>query len=87
MQWGYAGLLLTIAGSVWSLAWWLSGQFSHIRNAMYTGIKEVEKTILAKLEYHERHDDSRFGQIRDDIWDIRVRNAAADGTLKPMKPI
>lgn len=80
-QWAYLGFIVTIVGSVWSLAWWLSGQFSHIRSNMYSAIKEVEKTILEKLEYHERHDDTRFSQIRDDIWNIRVLNAA-DNKLK-----
>lgn len=80
--WNYAGLIASIAASVWSLAWWLSGHFLSIRKDLYT----LEKTIIDKLEYHERHDDTRFGQIRDDIWDIRVRNAATDGVIKPMRP-
>lgn len=63
------GLVCTILGAVWSLAWWLSGHFSAIRKDFYA----LGKEILDKLEYHERHDDQRFSQIRDDIWDIRVR--------------
>jgi len=75
------GLLISIFGAVWSLAWWLSGHFTNIRKDFYA----LGKEILDKLEYHERHDDTRFSQIRDDIWDIRVRNAAFDGTIKPTK--
>lgn len=73
------GLFLSIFAAVWSLAWWLNGHFTNIRKDVYS----LGKEILDKLEYHERHDDSRFSQIRDDIWDIRVRNAAADGIIKP----
>lgn len=77
------GLFLSIFASVWSLAWWLNGHFNNIRKDVYS----LGKEILTKLEYHERHDDSRFSQIRDDIWDIRVRNAAADGVLKPNRQV
>lgn len=75
------GLFISIFAAVWSLAWWLSGHFSNIRKDFYA----LGKEILEKLEYHERHDDQRFSQLRDDIWDIRVRNAAADGIIKPIK--
>lgn len=75
------GLFCTIFAAVWSLAWWLNGHFNNIRKDVYA----LGKEILDKLEYHERHDDQRFSQIRDDIWDIRVRNAAADGILSPNK--
>lgn len=79
--WGIMSLIAAIAGSVWSLAWWLNGHFNNLRKDFMALTKE----ILDKLEYHERHDDTRFGQLRDDIWDIRVRNAAADGITKPKK--
>lgn len=75
-------LFLTIFAAVWSLAWWLNGHFNNIRKDVYA----LGKEILDKLEYHERHDDTRFSQLRDDIWDIRVRNAAMDGISYPLKP-
>lgn len=77
----YLGFLGTVITAVWSLAWWLNGHFNNIRKE----ITLLGKDILSKLEYHERHDDSRFSQLRDDIWDIRVRNAAADGMLRPTR--
>lgn len=73
--WTLLSVIIAIAGSVWSLAWWLSGNFLSIRKDIYA----LEKIILDKLEYHERHDDTRFSQLRDDIWDIRIHNAAKDG--------
>lgn len=63
------------------MAWWLNGHFNNIRKDFLA----LGKEIINKLEYHERHDDVRFSQMRDDIWDIRVRNAAVDGTVKPIR--
>lgn len=87
-NYAYLGFLATVVTTVWSLAWWLNGHF----NGMRKELAQLGKDILNKLEYHERHDDSRFSQVdskfsqvRDDIWDIRVRNAAADGILKPTR--
>jgi len=79
------GLFLTIFAAIWSLAWWLSGQFTGIRNLLYTQIDKLNNTFAEKLDYHEKHDDQRFnsiskdiGSVRDDVWEIRVRNAAND---------
>lgn len=70
-----------VGGTVWALAWWLSGQFAEIRNLVYQQITRVEQAILGKLEYHEKHDDTRFLGIRNDLLDIRIRNAAKDGLV------
>lgn len=72
-----------VGGTVWALAWWLSSKFAEILNFVYAQTTRIEQTILNKLEYHEKHDDARFGGIRNDLWDIRVRNAAKDG-LTPL---
>lgn len=76
-------VLITVIGTVWSLAWWLSHQFSKIRDLVYSKIDLLETAITAKLEYHERHDDQRFNNMRNDIFDLRIRNAAQDG-YKPI---
>lgn len=65
-----------VGGTVWALAWWLSGQFSQIRSFVYEQISRVEGNILGKLEYHEKHDDQRFDTVGKDIWDIKVRLAS-----------
>src|SRR5713226_3628121 len=65
----------TIVGTVGSLTWWLGAQFKITRDLIF----KVKDEIIAKLEYHERHDDERFLSIRNDIWEIRLRNAALDG--------
>lgn len=83
---------LTIFGAVWSLAWWLSGQFTAIRSLIYSTAEKTTLGIMSKLEYHEKHDDQRFialgdqiQNVRDVMWDMRVRQAAKDGT-PPLKP-
>lgn len=71
-----AGLFLAIFGSVWSLAWWLSGQFVTTRNIIYTQVEKLQKSFNEKLEYHERHDDGRFLAMMNDLNDLKIRNAA-----------
>lgn len=66
-----------VGGTVWGLAWWLSGQFSGVRNLVYELINKTEQTIISKLEYHEKHDDSRFDDLKRDIWDIKLRAASS----------
>lgn len=73
--------LFTIGGATASLAWWLSIQFSKQETRFTKQLVELQSTIIEKLEYHERHDDLRFGEIRGDVMDIRLRNAAIDGQV------
>lgn len=77
-DWRTLGIIFTVISAVSSLTWWLSGQFGLIRNLVFERVSMVEKAIVEKLEYHERHDDERFGQIRNDISELRVRNASKD---------
>lgn len=83
------GLFLTIFGAVWSLAWWLSGKFTEVRSLVYSTAEKTADSILSKLEYHEKHDDSRFSNIgnrltsvQNDIWELRVNNASMSNTVK-----
>lgn len=81
------GIALTTVGAVWSLAWWFSGKFSNLTRIFYTEIEKLQSTILNKLEYHERHDDSRFTQISNDLWGLRLRNASLDTALTKKQDI
>lgn len=83
-DWSTVGIIITILSAVASLTWWLSGQFSGVRHLVHERVEKVETTLLNKLEYHERHDDSRFAGIRGDLLDIRIRNAAKDGLVSPI---
>lgn len=78
-----AGLIMTILAAVWSLAWWLSGQFTKILSLIYSTAEKTTASIMSKLEYHEQHDDTRFNQVtnqiadvKNDIWDMKLRHAA-----------
>lgn len=66
-----------------TLAWWLSTQFKQIRDYILEQNEKTEKLLLEKLEYHERHDDKRFSDIVNSLWEIRLRNAAMEGIMSP----
>lgn len=82
-------IIAAVASTGAALGWWLSGQFSEHRKFTYSIVKEMKDEVLKKLEYHEQHDDTRFdqmhdrfGRLRNDIWEIRLRNAAKDSYMK-----
>lgn len=66
--------LVTTLAAVGGMTWWLSGQFSKMRGLVY----ETSDKIMAKLDYHEKHDDNRFNAVHNDLWAIKLRNASAD---------
>lgn len=74
-----------VGGTVWALAWWLSGQFSQIRSFVYEQISRVERNILSKLEYHEKHDDTRFDSLGKEIWDVKVRLASKNVRISELE--
>jgi hypothetical protein len=85
-NWLYLAFLIisitsTTLGTAFWLSWWLSKQFVSTKQLVYERADSLKKFFLEKIEYHEKHDDSRFQEIRNDIWDIRVRNAARDGLI------
>ncbi len=72
---------LTFAG--WCAAVYLNRKFNEVHDNIDEKTNSLEKNIIQKLEYHERHDDTRFSEIRDAVWKIRIRNAAQDGVQSP----
>ena len=74
-----------VGGTVWALAWWLSGQFSEIRAFVYQQMSRVEVNILDKLEYHEKHDDNRFEDLNKELWDVKIRLASKNIRLKELE--
>jgi hypothetical protein len=74
-----------VGGSVWGLAWWLSGQFSQLRQLVYEQIYKTESAIVQKLEYHEKHDDNRFDELKRDIWEIRVKQASNTAGIRDLE--
>lgn len=73
------GATITAVGT---LTWWLSGQFTGVRRLVHERIEHTQKVIEDKLDYHEKHDDQRFSQMNNDLWAIKVRNAAIDGAVR-----
>jgi len=63
----FIGIYITILGSVWGLGRYLDGRFSKV----FEKIESVKDQLLGKLEYHERHDDKRFSEIREDLWEAK----------------
>lgn len=90
LEFNIFSLAISVASAViaatGSLGFWINSQFKDSRRQMYTQLKEVydkidrfQTSFENKLDYHEQHDDKRFADLTDDIWAVRVRNAARDG--------
>ena len=84
VEWSTLGIVFTVLSTVAGLTWWLSGQFSTLKSLMLEKIGLSAKIITEKIEYHERHDDDRFSQIREDLSELRIRNAAKDALMTTM---
>jgi hypothetical protein len=79
IEWSLVGIGATIIGAVWSLAWWLEGKFAQIKSLVHDQIEKLGKEISDKLDYHEKHDDTRFAVMATDLMDIKLRNATIQG--------
>lgn len=66
-----ATMMVTVTGSVWSLALWITRQFSIHRDLVY---KKFDQ-LLERLESHEKHDNSRFQDVNNHLWELRLDNA------------
>lgn len=69
----------TIISAVWGHAIWLSTRFSSIQKEIDTKFEKILTSLTTKMEYHERHDDRRFSQISDGLWEIRLQSAIQSG--------
>lgn len=72
------GIIAGVISTVGIMAWRLNSQFNANREYFSMKMEAVVEKILNKLEYHERHDDKRFAEIRDDIWEVRLRQVAVN---------
>lgn len=80
-----AGLLISaFAGSIGGV-WAMSSKFSDMRALIYSEGKLTRDELTRKIEYHERHDDSRFDHVNNELMAIKLRNAARDGL--PVSPV
>lgn len=70
---------VTIISAVWGHAIWLSTRFGGIYKDIDEKFEKLLTSLMTKLEYHERHDDRRFSQISDGLWEIRLQTAMQTG--------
>ena len=70
-----AGVATGVAGTLVTMTWWLSRQFSSQTERFFNKMDSLFEKISIKLDYHEKHDDQRFSEIKDDLWEVRVRLA------------
>jgi hypothetical protein len=75
----------TIISAVWGHAIWLSTRFSSIQKEIDTKFEKILTSLTTKMEYHERHDDRRFSQISDGLWEIRLQSAIHSGARLDVK--
>jgi len=62
------GVVLAILTAQWRLSNWLTKQFDSIKALVFS----IESKVLDKLEYHERHDDQRFSELHDRLWQLSL---------------
>jgi hypothetical protein len=74
-----------ILGAVWGHSLWLSKQFNSLKDLIYSKVGALEDVLLSKLEYHERHDDKRFSDLHNELWEMKLRNAAMQGLILDKK--
>lgn len=79
--WNELATIASILGmSLFGFAY-LSRQFSIINSSIYKVADGLRSTFLDKLEYHERHDDVRFDNVRKDIYQLGLKMAAKTGEI------
>lgn len=85
VDWNLAVQVVGIAGSIATvlvgITWWLSRQFSNQTDRFFTRMDALFEKLTNKLDYHEKHDDKRFSEIREDLSELRIRNAYIDAKL------
>lgn len=75
------GIVSTLVTVGWVSASFMNKKFSGLTEQIDTQMQKLEDNLIRKMDYHEKHDDDRFSQVRNDIWEIRLHNAAHDGKI------
>lgn len=83
MEYQVFAIVSTIIGAVWGHALYLSNRFSSMGKETDAKFDKILTTITEKIEYHERHDDRRFSEIQNNLWEVRLQNALGHPPLKP----
>ena len=80
---GMVGTGMGIGLTIWRFAVWLQTQFTDIKDMVHKRLSELESKVINKIEYHEKHDDHRFAEIHNEIWQLKVLDAARNGAIAP----
>lgn len=72
LDWDEVVRFATVAAVVWSAAWFIFRQQILLKDLIYKKFEEIKNDLLDKIEYHERHDDVRFDNMRKEFIDMRV---------------
>jgi hypothetical protein len=68
------GGIFTVIGTTAFLTVWITQQFSVNRAVFYR-----------LLSLHNKEDDDRFAELKEDIWSLHIRNARKDGEAPPVQ--
>lgn len=64
-------------------AFWrdIKTKFEKMNEKLAERLEHAVNKIVAKFDEHEKEDNRRFDQIKTDIWEIKLLNAAKDGVI------
>lgn len=62
--------MATSVTCVWGLALWINKQNSALKTLIYMKFDEM----LGRLESHEKHDNVRFQDMGNHLWELRLDN-------------
>jgi len=78
---GVFGTGMVILTTLWRFAIWIQQQFNSVKEYVDKRFTELETKVVNKIEYHEKHDDHRFSEIHNEIWQLKVLDAARSGIV------
>lgn len=70
-------LFFSVIGGQFALGVWINSRFETNRKESMS----MRDSLMAQLQYHERHDDRRFAEITNALWEIRLQSALKGSSL------
>lgn len=78
-EWYYIfGIVGSGVAGLWTIFLWFNRQLQGLASMVLAKMDKLQEAIITKMEYHERHDDKRFDNVNNELWTIKLRNAALD---------
>lgn len=72
-------------GAMWFFSSYINKKFQELTALIFSESHKTREELVTELKYHEKHDDSRFEHMTNEIWAIKLRNASRDGI--PVPPV